>query len=531
MSAWTSKPPERLAPWARLRALARARPDRQSERARGERAFEERSQRLGPVLLDHGKQRLGADAETALVNLAAASGMERAIADLAAGSAVNHTEGRPARHMETRKGAADAMPEVLAERERFMDFAEAVRAGEHRGATGEPIATVVHVGMGGSHLGPQLATEALRRRGGPEIRFLANVDGAAVTAALADLDPNKTLVAVVSKSFDTLETRANANAIRAWFVANGATPDAVSRHFVAITANARGARDFGVPADRQFRLWDWLGGRFSLWSAAGLPVAIACGRRAFEEMLAGARLVDEHFTAAPLAANAPLRLALLQVWNTNFLGAETHAVLCYDHRLRLLPAYLQQLEMESNGKSTRRDGAPTASHTAPVIWGGEETGGQHAFHQLLHQGTRAFSADFVVCARASHPLTDHHDWLLANCLAQSKAMAEGRDAAEPHKRVAGGHPSTTLLLDELNPKSFGALLALYEHKVFCAGVIWQINPFDQWGVQLGKEMAATIHKQLTTGDAAGQDASTRGLLSEIRRLRSDARPAPGLDVT
>ena len=473
------------------------------------------------MFADYSKERINARVCKALVELATESALPAAIADLFAGAHVNATEDRAALHTELRKPAGEAKAEVRRERERFLRFAEDVRAGRCRGLTGERIRAVVHLGIGGSHLGPELAVEALGtgRGDGPEVRFLANIDGAAVERALAGLQPATTLAIIASKSFETLETRVNAETLRRWFLPLGSATDAVGHHFAAVTGNTAAARAFGVPAERLFPLWDWVGGRFSLWSAVGLPVAIALGQEAFEEMLAGAHLLDTHFAFAPLAENLPATLALLQIWNTNFLGATSHAILPYDHRLRLLPAYLQQLEMESNGKSVRVDGEPTTTHTAPVIWGGEETGGQHAFHQLLHQGTRAFSADFIVCARPGHGLPEHHEWLLANCLAQSKALAEGRSAESPHQRVRGGHPSTTLLLDALTPESLGALLALYEHKVFAAGAIWRINSFDQWGVQLGKALAATIHEQLRTADAPDQDASTRSLMREIRRLR------------
>lgn len=515
MSPPCPKAPEQLAAWGRLGALAR-----RASRASGASSGQAFSQRLGPLFLDFAKERLDSGVRKALVDLASESALPAAIADLFAGARVNNTEARPARHTELRKPAAEVEAEVGRERERFLRFAEDVRSGRCRGVTSERFRAVVHVGIGGSHLGPELARDALDTGGDrPEVRFLANVDGAAVERALAGLQPASTLVIVASKSFDTVETRVNAETLRRWFSPLGGVADAVRCHFAAVTGNMEAARDFGVAAERRFRLWDWIGGRFSLWSAVGLPVAIAVGRKPFEAMLAGAHLVDAHFASAPLQANVPALLALLQIWNTNFLGATSHAVLPYDHRLRLLPAYLQQLEMESNGKSTRVDGEPTATHTAPIVWGGEETGGQHAFHQLLHQGTRAFSADFLACARPGHGLPAHHDWLLANCLAQSKALAEGLAAELPHKRVRGGHPSTTILLDALTPESLGALLALYEHKVFAAGVIWRINSFDQWGVQLGKALATTIHDQLRATDAPGQDASTRALLREIRRLR------------
>ena len=515
MSPPGSKAPEQLAAWQRLGALAR-----DVDRATDTRYDHGFSQRLGPLFLDFAKQRVDARVRDALVDLASESALPAAIADLFAGARVNHTEARPALHTELRKPAAEAKAEVGRERERFLRFAEDVRSGRCRGVTNERFRAVVHVGIGGSHLGPELARDALDAGGHrPEVRFLANVDGTAVERALAGLQPASTLVIVASKSFETLETRVNAETLQRWFAPLGNLAKAVRRHFVAVTCNTAAAQDFGVAPERLFHLWDWIGGRFSLWSAVGLPVAIAVGRQSFEAMLAGAHLVDAHFADAPLRTNVPITFALLQIWNTNFLGATSHAVLPYDHRLRLLPAYLQQLEMESNGKSVRVDGEPTATHTAPVVWGGEETGGQHAFHQLLHQGTRAFSADFLACARSGHDLPEHHDWLLANCLAQSKALAEGRADGQPHKQVRGGHPSTTILLDALTPESLGALLALYEHKVFAAGAIWRINSFDQWGVELGKALAETIRDQLHTADAPRQDASTRALLREIRRSR------------
>lgn len=511
MFPWSAKPPEQRVAWQRLGVLAR-------DAGRG--SSQALSQRLGPLFVDCSKERIDSQVCGALADLAKESGLPAAVAALFAGAQVNETEGRAALHTELRKPAAQARPEVRRERERFLRFAEDVRAGRCRGATGAPIRAVVHVGMGGSHLGPQLALEALRTSDdGLQVRFLANIDGAAVEQTLAGLAPATTLAIVASKSFETLETRVNAQTLRRWFAPVAGEAAVAHCHFAAVTGNAAAAGNFGVAAERLFPLWDWVGGRFSVWSAVGLPVAIGLGRAAFEELLAGAHLVDTHFATAPPAENLPALLALLQIWNCNFLGATSHAVLPYDHRLRLLPAYLQQLEMESNGKSTRVDGEPTGTHTAPVIWGGEETGGQHAFHQLLHQGTRTFSADFIACARPGHNLPAHHDWLLANCLAQSKALAEGCPSEGGHRQVRGGHPSTTILLDALNPESLGALIALYEHKVFSAGAIWGINSFDQWGVQLGKALADDIHNQLRTADAPHQDPSTRALLAEIRRLR------------
>lgn len=520
MLAWSSRPPQELAAWRQLAKLA--------ERGVGEaedlghpNRFQQFSQRLGPLLVDYSKQRIDDAVRLALVELARQSGIAQAIDELFAGSPVNTTEHRPALHMELRRPASECRPDVSEARERFLRFAESIRRGEQLGLTAKPIATVVHIGIGGSHLGPELVTQALGASPGtPEIRFLPNIDGNATSRALAGLDPATTLVCVASKSFATLEARVNAEAAKSWFLERTCAAAAVGRHFVAITANFDAARQFGLPSEQCFPLWDWVGGRFSLWSAVGLPIAIAIGRDAFEELLAGAHAVDAHFRTASLPNNLPLLLALLQIWNGNFLGAATHAVLPYDARLRRLPEFLQQLEMESNGKSVRRDGARVATHTVPVVWGGEETNGQHAFHQLLHQGTRAYSADLIACANPGHALKRHHEWLLANCLAQSKAMMQGVAGGEAHRHVAGNRPSTTILLDELSPRSLGALLALYEHKVFCAGAIWQINPFDQFGVELGKELARPIFGEL--GDdppAQDQDFSTRGLVATIKRWR------------
>lgn len=521
MSASQSNPPQGLGAWQRLAALAKPRtgtattpPARATSRSR----------RLGPVLVDYSKQALDDAVIKGLNELAAESDLPRAIGNLFSGARINTTEDRPVQHTLLRAPAGECPKEVGAERERFLAVADAVRSGQRRGYTGKPFETVVAIGIGGSQLGPELVVDALRSPHAPDVRFLANIDGDAAVRALAGLDPATTLVIVVSKSFTTLEARLNAETTRSWFIERTCEPRVVDQHFLAITANQAAAAEFGIPPDNRFAMWDWVGGRFSLWSAAGLPIAIALGRDCFEDLLAGAHMVDEHFRETALKDNIPVLLALLAIWNTNFHGAATHAVLPYDRRLRLLPTYLQQLEMESNGKSVRRDGDAVGTHTAPVVWGGEETNGQHAFHQLLLQGTRAFSADFVAVARAGHDLKNHQDWLLANCLAQSKAMSEGRAADGPlgsHRSVAGGQPSTTLLLDELNPRSLGALLALYEHKVFCLGAIWQINAFDQWGVELGKDLAGPIYDELASGQdrGAGHDASTAALLTQIRGAR------------
>lgn len=519
MSARTSNPRE-LAAWQKLARLAQPRTGTPGIAGRAT----SRSIRLGPILLDFSKQCLDDRVFEALADLASESDLKTAIAKMFSGVQINNTENRAVLHSVLRAPTGKCPVEVSNERERFLSTAAAVCRGQRRGYTGKPFDTAVVIGIGGSQLGPELIVDALRPPHAPDVRFLANIDGDAATRTLAQLDPATTLVIVVSKGFKTLETRMNADTTRRWFLERTCDPGVVGKHFLAVTANQAAATEFGISPDSRFDMWDWVGGRFSLWSAAGLPVAIALGRRGFEDLLAGAHTVDVHFRETALKENIPVLLALLAIWNTNFHGTATHAVLPYDRRLRLLPGYFQQLEMESNGKSVRRDGEAVGTHTAPVVWGGEETNGQHAFHQLLLQGTRGFSADFIAVARANHDLVEHHDWLLANCLAQSKAMMEGRTADGPlgsHRSVSGGHPNTTVLLDELTPHSLGTLLALYEHKVFCLGAIWQINAFDQWGVELGKELAGPIHEELASGEDRGarHDASTAGLLTQLRRAR------------
>ena len=516
---WTprSTPPEQLASWKRLAVLAEQRAGTPIRPEPGR--FETYSARLGPVFIDYSKQRIDAEVMAALIDLAEEGGLGDAIRAVFDGEHVNTTEDRPALHTALRAPGGEGPKAVAglveAERNRFLAFAEDVRSGRWPGHTGKAIRTVVHIGIGGSHLGPELVCRALCPESDPDIRFLANIDGDAATRALARLDPATTLFIVASKSFTTLETRTNAATARSWFVERTCDPAAIARHFVAVTANGQAAQAFGMPPANRFAMWDWVGGRYSLWSSVGLPIAIALGRSRFESLLRGAHLVDRHFRSAPTGRNLPVLLALLQVWNTNFLGAATHAVLAYDRRLRLLPDYLQQLEMESNGKSVHQDGSRVATHTAPVVWGGEETNGQHAYHQLLHQGTRTFSADFIASVRPGNDLGDHHRWLLANCLGQSQAMLTGHG---PAASSAPDPATTTILMDDLSAESLGALLALYEHKAFSAAVTWGINPFDQPGVEMGKTLAQSVHGNLVDrdGTASGLDPSTKGLVEICR---------------
>lgn len=523
---WTpsSSSPDQLPSWHRLAVLAEQRVGQAIEEE--PHRFGAYTGRLGQVFVDYSKQRIDAEVIAALHDLARQSKLQDAIEALFRGENVNTGEDRPALHTALRAPDGEG-PETVAnvvepERRRFLNFAEAVRLGAWRGHTGKAIRDVVHIGIGGSHLGPALACQALAPDSDPKIRFLANIDGDAATRTLAGLDPATTLFIVVSKSFSTLETRVNAATARSWFVERTLDPTAVPRHFVAVTANDAAAGSFGLPPENRFPMWDWVGGRYSLWSAVGLPIAIALGRSGFDDLLAGAHLADRHFRTTPLARNLPAQLALLQVWNSNFLGAATHAVLAYDRRLRLLSDYLQQLDMESNGKSMRHDGSRVAMHTAPVVWGGEETNGQHAFHQLLHQGTRAFSADLIATIRPGHDLEEHHRWLLANCFAQGQALLAGTDSETQRSHVRGQHPVTTILLDALTPRALGTLLAIYEHRAFCAGVIWGINPFDQPGVELGKVLAGPIQAEL--GDSlpteSAIDFPTSGLLAHAKKIAS-----------
>ena len=475
--------------------------------------------RAGGLLFDFSRQRADLNVLAQLQSLAEERDWQRRVRQLMEGAAVNTSENRPALHTALR-GPPGAMPplarEVPGTLSRMRSFAEAVITGSWKGVSGKAITDVVHIGIGGSDLGPRLVVEALQPAGGrPALHFVANIDGHAISTTLAGLDPETTMFILASKSFTTRETLENGKTARSWFCERTNRADALARHFIAVTANPEAAAEFGLPSDNLFPMWDWVGGRYSLWSAVGLPIMLALGASGFDALLGGAHAMDRHFQAAPAAGNAPLLAALLGIWNCNFLGATSHAVLPYDERLRLLPDYLQQLETESNGKRVRHDGSPVGVHTTPVLWGGTGTTGQHAFHQLLHQGTHAFSADFILCASIEHGLPDHHRWLVANALSQGKAMAEGNDAADPHRAVPGNHATSTIVLDRLAPDTVGALVAFYEHKVFCQGLIWDINSFDQWGVELGKQLAKTVFTQLAGGSTAGQDRSTRSL---IRRL-------------
>lgn len=526
----TCPPAQQLASWKRLARLA-ADPSQPTIAELLRDASRSRALQLeaGGLLFDFSKQRLSRKALAELLRLAQERQWRARVVDLFQGAPVNSSEGRAALHSALRAPPGRQPPavgaEVAANLERLQRFVAELAEGRRAGFSGKAFAQVVHIGIGGSELGPRLAVEALQPAGrGRRVRFVANVDGHALAQALDGLDPETTLFIVVSKSFSTLETRLNAQSARRWFLERTRRPEALAQHFIAVTANPQAAADFGLPQQSLFPIWDWVGGRFSLWSAAGLSIALALGGEAFAALLAGAHAMDQHFQEAPAAANAPLLAALIGVWNGNFLGATSQAVLPYDERLRLLPDYLQQLETESNGKRVRRDGSPLEVHSTPILWGGVGSTGQHAFHQWLHQGTHGCAVDFILTGAAEHGLSEHHRWLLANGLSQAKALAFGAEHADPHRAVPGNRPSTTIVLDRLDPARLGALLAFYEHRTFCQGLIWDLNSFDQWGVELGKRLAETLFEQLGGGAAEDQDASTRALIERLRERNPAIEP-------
>ena len=494
------------------------------------------------IYLDYSKNRLTDETLRLLRALAEESGLRQRIDAMFRGERINATENRAVLHvaLRTPRGASivvDGENVVLAVHEvldRMAAFAERVRSGAWTGHTGQRIRNIVNIGIGGSDLGPVMAVEALRHYSARELRlrFVSNVDGTDFVEATHDLDPAETLFVVSSKTFTTQETMTNARSARAWALAGlGGDPAAVARHFVAVSTNARDVAAFGISTDNMFGFWDWVGGRYSMDSAIGLSTMLAVGPEHFRAMLSGFHEMDEHFRSAPFERNLPVLMGLIALWNNNFLGAETVAVLPYEQYLKRFPAYLQQLTMESNGKRVRLDGEPVACPTGPIYWGEPGTNGQHSFYQLIHQGTRLVPCDFIAFGRSLNRLGTHHDLLMANVFAQGEALAFGKTADElraegvpaslvPHRTFPGNRPSNTLLLEQLTPAALGRLVALYEHSVFTQGAIWGINPFDQWGVELGKVLAQRIVPEL--GDAAlapAHDSSTNALIRRYRRLR------------
>ncbi|HEV8425282.1 MAG TPA: glucose-6-phosphate isomerase [Actinomycetes bacterium] len=496
----------------------------------------------GDLYLDWSKNRVTAQTVRLLVALADRAGLRRRIDAMFAGERINVTEDRAVLHVALRAppGSSilvdghDVVGEVHEVLARMRRFAEEVRSGRWLGHTGRPIRNVVNLGIGGSDLGPAMAYEALladsdRSR---RFRFVSNVDGADIAEATRDLDPAETLFIVCSKTFTTIETLTNARTARAWLLDALGDEAAVGRHFVAVSTNAAKVAEFGIDTANMFEFWDWVGGRYSYPSAIGLSLMVAIGPDRFDQLLAGFHAMDEHFRTAPFERNLPVLLGLLGVWYTDFFGAETHAVLPYSQYLGRFPAYLQQLDMESNGKSVTLDGSPVAAATGPVVWGQPGTNGQHAFYQLIHQGTRLVPCDFLGVCRPAEEVGGHHDLLMANFFAQTEALAFGKSREQveaegvapelaPHRTFPGNRPTSTILAPKLTPAVLGQLTALYEHKVFTQGVIWDVNSFDQWGVELGKVLATRIAAELDPAASPdlGHDSSTNTLLKRYRRLR------------
>ncbi len=501
------------------------------------------------LFVDHAKQRITADTLVRLLALAEACGLESRIDAMFSGARINTTEHRAVLHVALRAPAGerimldgrDVVPDVHEVLGRMGAFAERVRGGAWTGHTGRRIRTVVNIGIGGSDLGPVMANDALKSYATPDLafRFVSNVDGSDFVEATAGLDPAETLFIVASKTFTTLETLANARSARDWLVGSLGTEAAVAKHFVAVSTAAAEVSAFGIDTANMFGFWDWVGGRYSMDSAIGLATMLAIGPERFGELLAGFHAMDVHFREAPLERNLPVLQGLVDVWNTTFLGSGSIAVLPYDHALRRFAAYLQQLAMESNGKRVTLDGGTIDGYdTCPVYWGEPGTNGQHSFYQLIHQGTRTIPCEFIGFARSRRPLGRHHDLLMANVFAQAEALAFGRSADEvraemaakggvdeslvPHKVFPGNRPSTTILAEELTPHALGALVAYHEHAVFTQGVIWNVNPFDQWGVELGKVLAMRIVPELEAAaepPLSGHDPSTAGLIRRYRTLR------------
>jgi glucose-6-phosphate isomerase len=513
------------------------------------RRFDRFSLQLEDLLFDFSKNRIIGETLRLLCDLARETGVEQKVAGMFAGEKINVTEGRAALHVALRNRSGrpitvdgrDVMPDVKAVLAKMRSFSEQVRSGRWRGFTGKPVSDVVNIGIGGSDLGPLMVTEALRPYGreGLRVHFVSNVDGTHLVETLKPLDPETTLFLVASKTFSTQETLTNAHSARDWFLRAARDPHHVARHFVAISTNVERVRRFGIDPANMFEFWDWVGGRYSLWSAIGLSIALFIGMDRFEELLAGAHLADEHFRSAPLEKNIPVIMGLLGIWYINFFGAATHAILPYDQYMHFFPAYFQQGDMESNGKRVTRSGRPASWATGPIIWGAPGTNGQHAFYQLIHQGTRLVPADFLAPAISHNPIGRHHVILLSNFFAQPEALMKGRTEDEarremeaagldqetaemllPHRTFPGNRPSNSFLFRQLTPRTLGMLIALYEHKIFVQGAIWDVNSFDQWGVELGKQLAGTILPELAEeGKVETHDSSTNGLINYCKQHR------------
>ena len=511
--------------------------------------FNKFSIKFNDLLLDYSKNRITDETLQLLLQLARESGLGEWIQRMFSGQHVNNTEDRAVLHTALRNRSntpviadgKDVMPEINQVLDHMRRFSEAVRNGEWRGFSGKRITDIVNIGIGGSDLGPYMVTSALQPywQEGLNVHFVSNVDGTDISETLEKINPETSLFIIASKTFTTKETMANANTSRDWFLQHGGAGAAdVKHHFVAVSTNARAVADFGIDTDNMFGFWDWVGGRYSLWSAIGLSIALCIGMEGFESLLDGAHDMDRHFATADWEDNIPVILGLIGVWYRNFFNVSNHAILPYDHYLRLLPLYLQQADMESNGKRITRSGKHVDYRTGPIIWGAPGTNGQHAFFQLIHQGTELIPSDFILPIHTHNPVGRHHSVLAANCLAQTEALMRGRTLAEAelelkqqgmneelvqqlkyHKEFPGNQPTNTLLISQLTPRTLGSLIAMYEHKIFVQGIIWRINSFDQWGVELGKQLADVIESELEIDQTCTEhDSSTNGLVEYCKDL-------------
>ncbi|KAK9959156.1 hypothetical protein ABG768_011235 [Culter alburnus] len=503
----------------------------------------------GDILLDYSKNLINEEVMKMLVELAKSRGVEASRDKMFSGEKINFTEGRAVLHVALRNRSntpinvdgKDVMPEVNKVLEKMKGFCHKVRSGEWKGYTGKSITDVVNVGIGGSDLGPLMVTEALKpySKGGPRVWFVSNIDGTHIAKTLAELNAETTLFIVASKTFTTQETITNAESAKEWFLQAAKDQSAVAKHFVALSTNGPKVKDFGIDPENMFEFWDWVGGRYSLWSAIGLSIALHIGYENFEKLLAGAHWMDTHFRTAPVDQNAPMLLALLGIWYINFFQAETHCLLPYDQYMHRFAAYFQQGDMESNGKYITTKGSKVNYHTGPIVWGEPGTNGQHAFYQLIHQGTRMVPADFLIPAQTQHPIRNslHHKILVANFLAQTEALMKGKTTEEakkeleagglsgeklekilPHKVFQGNKPTNSIIFKKLSPYTLGVLIAMYEHKIFIQGVMWEINSFDQWGVELGKQLAKKIEPELQdSAEVTSHDSSTNGLINFLKK--------------
>ncbi len=511
--------------------------------------FEKFSLTFNNILFDHSKHRITTTTLKLLIDLAKQSGLQEKIHRMFSGEKINSTEQRSVLHIALRNRSnrpilvdgQDVMPQINAVLKKMAGFCEQVRNGQWLGATGQPITDIVNIGIGGSDLGPLMVTEALKPYGHDRlsVHFVSNVDATHLTETLRPLNPETTLFLIASKTFTTQETMANANSAKQWLLQQTKDETAVAQHFVAISTNLELVSQFGINPDNMFEFWDWVGGRYSLWSAIGLSIALYIGMDHFTELLAGAHQADEHFSTVPFDRNIPVIMGLLGVWYNNFFAADSHAILPYDQYLHRFPAYFQQGDMESNGKGVTISGKPVDYSTGPIIWGEPGTNGQHAFYQLLHQGTKLVPTDFLAPSESQNPLGEHHKILLSNFFAQPEALMQGKTAEEarteleaeghsperveqllPHKIFPGNRPSSSFLFQKLTPQTLGTLIAFYEHKIFTQGAIWNINSFDQWGVELGKQLAKKILPELALGQQAisSHDGSTNGLINYYQQL-------------